>query len=225
MKHKEIFVANLDWLKDNYSKYTNPELAKMLGINFYSFVEYASQFGLKKNREVYVEIGKANAAARVQRAKERIEANAKWIEENYQTLTQGQIAKHVGVGIGYLYNFLRKQEWYKTPPTDLFRGKTEEERQEIIAKRAATRHKTRIAEQRRVHWGFEQKTKLRVTGKFTDKSLVRSALRKLGYQVGYAAQVAVVLPDTQRHANYERKAHKHGITVVDENGNVLNKAI
>lgn len=74
-----------------------------------------------------------------------------------------------------------------------------------------TENDTFKAEQRRVLFGFDQKTKLRVVQCGRDKISLRSNLRKHGYIIGRASNEAIITETTRRSAVMEERAKTMGI--------------
>lgn len=82
---------------------------------------------------------------------------------------------------------------------------------DIYRKIGESRRKTVKAEQRRVLFGLDQKTKLRVVQCGRDKVSLRSNLRKHGYIIGRASNDAVITAGTRRSEKMERRAETMGI--------------
>ena len=69
------------------------------------------------------------------------------------------------------------------------------------------------AEKRRIMFGLEQKTKRKLTKAPRCKVKSRTDLRKLGYIVKRASNIAYYTDSTLRDSHIERLANKHGITI------------
>lgn len=84
---------------------------------------------------------------------------------------------------------------------------------ERIRKAAETRNATIRQERIRIAWGFEQRTRLKLTTN-RKKILYRFALKKRGYLIGRGGSEAVVTASTIRSEIVEKRAREYGIRTV-----------
>lgn len=174
------------WLVKHYKHTKNDEIMAKLGLKFSTLHRIARKLGLKKSREFTKKCQAAMTAAA-------------WAAN-------------------------RRNNWppkgYRIPNSHRFEpGVTSEQRlgkkrnAERIAKATASRRATYEKEKLRVHWGLEQKTKLKI-GYSKKKVSYRYALRKRGYFIERGGSEAYVTEDTVRNGLVEQRARKHGIRVV-----------
>ena len=81
-------------------------------------------------------------------------------------------------------------------------------------KSSETRKATIAAERRRILFGLEQRTKMKLNGTFRPKTNVRYQMRKLGYIVERGGQTATITPQTRRSEHYEKRCREVGITLI-----------
>lgn len=86
---------------------------------------------------------------------------------------------------------------------------------ERVRKAAESRRATVKKERIRIHWGFEQRTKLKLYGS-RKKRQYRYELRQRGYQVERGGSDAYVTAETQRSPIVETNARKYGIRVIED---------
>lgn len=114
----------------------------------------------------------------------------------------------------------RRNNWtpkgYKIPKSEEYRFKTGEslakklgkkKNQERIIKSAASRRKTIRAEKRRVLFGFDQKTKLKVVAAPRCKNAFRYLLKKRGYLVERGSSDVCYNSETSRSPATEHTAY------------------
>ena len=89
-----------------------------------------------------------------------------------------------------------------------------EKNAERIRKSVETRKATIASERRRILFGFEQRTKMKLNGTFRPKTNVRYQMRKLGYIVERGGQTATITPQTRRSEHYEKRCREVGITLI-----------
>lgn len=182
-----ITETQREYLIANFPNTKNQECADALGVSLRTIIRMARQLGLVKTAE-FIKAMQRNAAelgARVNRA----------LGGNKGT------ANLLKYGIAYRF----KKGQYSLA------NKSEEELADIYRKVGETRKKTIKAEQRRVLFGLEQKTKLRVVSCSRSKLSLRHNLRKHGYIIGRASNEATITAGTRRSEIMEKRAEKLGI--------------
>lgn len=121
----------------------------------------------------------------------------------------------------------RRNNWppkgYKIPKSEEYRFKTGEslvkklgkkKNQERIIKSAASRRNTVRAEKRRVLFGFDQKTKLKVVAAPPGKNAFRYVLKKRGYLVERGSPIVYFDDRTNRSTATEQTANsKYSFTI------------
>ena len=179
--------GGVKWLKENYADTPNSEIKAKFGISKGVLDRMVREYGLRKSPEYLKEINK----------------------ESLRLATKAAMAKG----------------W---PPKGYIIPKSEEARkkgQEKIAEMRAdaeinahwrknisiSRKKLYRDEKRRVLFGLEQKSKMKVVRASHAKICYRAELRSLGYIVGRGSNVAYWNEETKRDENKERLALKHGI--------------
>ena len=117
------------------------------------------------------------------------------MEEHFAHTKNEEVARYLGVS--------------RRTAVRLARGMGLEKSAEFA--RAETRKRMVMAERRRVAFGLEQKTALRVVKAPKAKIYLRHELRKRGYVVPHASSDATIATDTRRSAILEQRAEKMGI--------------
>lgn len=174
------------WMEEHFAHTKNEEVARHLGVSLRTAVRLACEMGLEKNAE-FVRAMQANAvhhAARTNRG-------------------QGNAGKA---------NLLKYGKAYQFKPGIGNKDRLSAEAfSEMHRRSAETRKRTVMAERRRVAFGLEQKTDLRVIKAPKAKICLRNRLRKRGYVVPRASSDATIAADTRRSATLEQRAEKMGI--------------
>lgn len=174
------------WMEEHFSQTKNEEVACRLGVSLRTAVRLAREMGLEKSVE-FVRAMQANAV------KHAVRANR----------GQGNAGKA---------NLLKYGKAYQFKPGIGNNGRLSAEAfSEMHRRRAETRKRTVMAERRRVAFGLEQKTALRVVKAPKAKICLRNRLRKRGYVVPRASSDATIAADTRRSAALEQRAEKMGI--------------
>ncbi|MFC2439335.1 MAG: RpiR family transcriptional regulator [Segatella maculosa] len=188
MSIKDLTPEQLEWLKENFCHTKNQELADELGISPRSVVRMARTLGLWKTGE-FVAAMQQNAAEHAARTNRASGGNAG--------------TKNLLI-YGKAYRFKK--------------GKRQKDKMSAEAFDAMHRHigeqrkKTFKAEKRRVLFGLEQKTKLRVVQVPKEKICLRNGLRKKGYEIARASNEAFITATTRRSEVMERRAKNMGIS-------------
>lgn len=188
MSIKDLTPEQLEWLKENFCHTKNQELADELGISPRSVVRMARTLGLWKTGE-FVAVMQQNAAEHAARTNRASGGNAG--------------TKNLLV-YGKAYRFKK--------------GERQKDKMSAEAFDAMHRHigeqrkKTIKAEKRRVLFGLEQKTKLRVVQVPKEKICLRNGLRKKGYEIARASNEAFITAATHRSEVMEARAMSMGIS-------------
>lgn len=188
MSIKDLTPEQLEWLKENFCRTKNQELADELGISPRSVVRMARTLGLWKTGE-FVAAMQQNAAEHAARTNRASDGNAG--------------TKNLLV-YGKAYRFKK--------------GERQKDKMSAEAFDAMHRHigeqrkKTIKAEKRRVLFGLEQKTKLRVVQAPKEKICLRNGLRKKGYEIARASNEAFITAATRRSEVMEARAMSMGIS-------------
>lgn len=194
MTAKDLTQEQREWFVANFDHTKNQELADHLGVSLSSVIRKARELGLTKTKE-FIEATQRNAsecAARTNR------------------LMGGNAGKFNLVKYGWLYRFKKGENNKDRMTAEAFA--------EMHRKIAITRKETFNKERRRVLFGIEQRTKLRVVKCSREKISLRANLRKHGYEIARASNEATVTSETQRSLMMEARAEKMGIKF-----NFLNK--
>jgi hypothetical protein len=182
--------GGVKWLKENYANTPNSEIKEKFGISKGVLDRMVREYGLRKSPEYLKAINK----------------------ESLRLATKAAMAKG----------------W---PPKGYIIPKSEEARKKGLAKIAEmradaelnarwrenmsdSRKKLYKDEKRRVLFGLEQKSSIKVVRASRAKVCCRFNLRKLGYIVGRGGNVAYWNDETLRNEKREMNARKHGIRIV-----------
>ena len=157
------------------------------------------QFAHTKNEEVACRLGVSLRTA-VRLAREMgLEKNAEFVRAMQANAVKHAVRATRGQGNAGKANLLNKDRL------------SAEALSKINQMSAETRKRTVMAERRRVAFGLEQKTALRVVKAPKAKICLRNRLRKRGYVVPRASSDATITTDTRRSATLEQRAAKMGI--------------
>lgn len=174
------------WMEEHFAQTKNEEVACRLGVSLCTAVRLAREMGLEKSVE-FVRAMQANAV------KHAVRANR----------GQGNAGKANLLKYGKAYQF--------KPGIGNKDRLSAEALSEMYRRSADTRKRTVMAERRRVAFGLEQKTALRVVKAPKAKICLRNRLRKRGYVVSRASSDATITADTRRSATLEQRAEKMGV--------------
>ena len=173
-------------MEEHFAHTKNEEVACHLRVSLRTAVRLAREMGLEKSAE-FVRAMQANAV------KHAVRANR----------GQGNAGKA---------NLLKYGEAYQFKPGIGNKDRLSAEAlSEMYRRSAETRKRTVMAERRRVAFGLEQKTGLRVIKAPKAKICLRHKLRKRGYVVARASSDATIIADTRRSPILEQRAEKMGI--------------
>ena len=188
MSIKDLTQEQLEWLKENFGSTKNQKLANELGTSPRSITRMARELGLWKTKE-FISAMQRNASehgARVNRA------------------NGGNAGTKNLLLYGKAYRF-RAGESNKD-------RMSEEAFKEMHRKIGESRKKTFRKEKRRVLFGLEQKTRLRVVQCTREKICLRSNLRKRGYEIARASNESLITASTHRSEVMECRAKNMGIS-------------
>lgn len=180
----ELTDKQKKWIINHFKNTKNAEITLKLGISESSLHRFARENGLKKTKQFQSKC-QLNAAAK---AKESHIRNKTYPPKGY---------------------IIPKSEEYRfksgvSPEKRLGKKKN----QERIRKSAESRSITVKAEKRRVLFGLEQKTKLKVVAAPHAKAAYRYTLKKRGYLVDRAGKTILWNDNTNRSDIVERTAQE-----------------
>ena len=182
--------GSVKWLNENYANIPNCKILEHLGISQGVLNRLIKEYRLRKSPEYLKEINKESLRLATQAAKAK-----GWPPKGY-VIPKSEEARKKG------------QEKMAEMRAD----------EEINARwrknMSIGRKKLYKDEKRRVLFGLEQKTKLKVVRSSHAKVCCRTELRSLGYIVGRGSNVAYWNKETKRDESKERLALKHGISIV-----------
>lgn len=188
MSIKDLTAEQLEWLKENFCHTKNQKLADELGTSSRSVTRMARTLGLWKTSE-FVAAMQQNAADHAARANRANGGNAG---------TKNLLL------YGKAYRFKAGESNKDRMSKEAFK--------EMHRKIGESRKETFRKEKRRVLFGLEQKTGLRVVQAPKTKISLRNGLRKKGYEIARASNVALITAATHRSEVMERRAISMGIT-------------
>lgn len=188
-KYSKIILseAEQEWMRKNFGTTKNADIADHLGISPRTVVRIARDMRLNKT-SYFTKTMQQNAADCAAKANR-------------------------GVGNRGKENLLRYGKAYQFK-----KGERQKDKMSAEAFYAMHRHigeqrkKTIKAEKRRVIFGLEQKTKLRVVQAPKEKICLRNGLRKKGYEIARASNEAFITAATHRSEVMERRAISMGIS-------------
>lgn len=189
-KYSKVILseAEQEWIREHFGNTKNAEVAEYLGISPRTVVRIARDMGLVKHPD-FTEAMQRNAAEHAARANRANGGNAG---------TKNLLL------YGKAYQFKkgeRQKDKMSAEAFDAMHRQIGEQRKHIIK-----------AEKRRVLFGLEQKTKLRVVQTPKEKICLRNGLRKKGYEIARASNEAFITAATHRSEVMERRAMSMGIS-------------
>lgn len=188
MSIKDLTQEQLEWLKENFGSTKNQKLANELGTSPRSITRMARKLGLWKTKEFIsaMQLNASEHGARVNRA---------------------------NGGNAGTKNLLVYGKAYRFKAGESNRDRMSEEAfKEMHRRIGESRKETFRKEKRRVLFGLEQKTGLRVVQCPKEIISLRNNLRKHGYEIARASNEAIVSDNTRRSAIMETRAIQMGIT-------------
>lgn len=188
MSIKDLTQEQLEWLKENFGSTKNQELANELGTSPRSITRMARELGLWKTKE-FISAMQRNASER------------------------GARVNRANGGNAGTKNLLLYGKAYRFKAGESNRDRMSEEAfKEMHRRIGESRKETFRKEKRRVLFGLEQKTGLRVVQCPKEKIYLRNNLRRHGYEIARASNEAIVTDNTRRSAIMETRAIQMGIT-------------
>jgi hypothetical protein len=188
MTAKDLTQEQREWFVANFDHTKNQELADHLGTSPRSVTRIARELGLWKTKE-FVAAMQRNASEHAARANRLMGGNAG------------------------MANLLKYGRAYQFKPGESNKDRMDEEAlREMRRKIGASRKETFRKERRRVIFGLEQKTNLRVVQAPKEKICLRNGLRKKGYEIARASNEAFITAETHRSEVMERRAISMGIS-------------
>lgn len=174
-------------MESHFAHTKNEDVACRLGVSLRTAVRLAREMGLEKSEAFRREMQRnaTEHSARVNRG----EGNS------------GKVNLQI---YGAAYRFKPGQGGNK-------RFMSPEAFKEMHRRNGVIRRETVRAERRRLAFGLEQKTALRVVQAPKCKTALRYNLRKHGYEVERASNDATITPATRRSELMERRAEKMGM--------------
>lgn len=187
MTAKDLTQEQREWFVANFAHTKNQELADRLGTSPRSVTRIARELDLWKDKE-FIAAMQRNASEHGARANRAMGGNAG--------------TKNLLI-YGKAYQFKagksNKDRMSKEAFADMHR-RIGESRKETFKK-----------ERRRLMFGLEQQTALRVIQCPKEKICLRNNLRKRGYKIGRASNEAIITDETRRSIRMEARATKMGI--------------
>lgn len=193
MRAHDLTQEQLAWFKTNFSHTKNQELADTLSTSPRSVTRIARELGLWKTKEFVVAMQR-NASECGARANRAMGGNAG---------TKNLLL------YGKAYRFKAGES-----PKDRMSAEAFDDMHRRIGE---SRKETFRKERRRVMFGLEQKTSLRVVRCPKEKVSLRNNLRKYGYDIPRGSNEATITSKTRRSLSMEAKAENMGIRFYTDN--------
>ena len=190
-KGRQLTEKELRWFIKHYQHTRNDEIQVKLNITYSSLHRIARMYGLKKSRQFM----KMKQAEATQKAKESHELNGTYPPKGYKIPRSEEF--RLKKGIGMRDRMTRKQLI------------------ETSKKSTASRNETIAKERRRILYGFEQQTKMRLVQEPKAKKSLRHNMKKRGYQVERGGNVLRITAETQRSEICEKHATAFGFSIVE----------
>lgn len=190
-KYGKIILTReqIEWLRANYANTTNAEIMAHLNISNAKLHQLARAYSLTKSNEFMD--GWQKEITRRARA---TNARNNWPPKGYVIPNSREYCFKKGV-------------------TPLMRLGPEKNAERIRKSREA-RNATIASERRRILFGLEQRTNMKLNGQFRPKANVRYQMRKLGYKIDNCGNTATITPQTRRSEHYERRCKEVGIHII-----------
>lgn len=190
-KLAKVFLTReqIKWFRENFANTTNAEVMAHLNIKSSTLHRLARAYGLTKSKEFMADWQK------------KITEFARLTNQRNNWPPKGYIIPN------------SRKYCFKKGVTPLMRLDPEREAARIL-KSSETRKATIASERRRILFGLEQRTKMKLNGTFRPKANVRYQMRKLGYLVDRGGNTATVTPQTRRSEHYERRCKEVGIHII-----------
>ena len=190
-KGRELTEKELRWFIKHYQHTRNDEIQVKLNITYSSLHRIARQYGLKKSRQFM----KRTQEEATRKAKESHEMNGTYPPKGYIITKSEEFRLKKGIG-------MRDR-------------RTRKQIRETTKKRIASRNETIAKEKRRILYGFEQQTKMRLVCEPTNKKSLRHNMKRRGYEVERGGNILRITAETQRSEICEKHAIALGFTLVE----------
>ena len=187
MTAKDLTQEQREWFVANFDHTKNQELADHLGTSVRTVTRMARELGFWKTKE-FVAAMQRNASEHGARANRLMGGNAGAVN----LLKYGKATRF-------------------KPGTSQKERMSAEAFADMHRRIGLSRKETFKKERRRVIFGLEQKTNLRVVQCPREKVLLRLNLRRHGYEIPRASNEATVTNETRRSIRMEARAEKMGI--------------
>lgn len=191
-KYNKVILSGSEqqWVRDNFSRARNAEVAEHLGISPRTVIRIARDMGLSKD-PAFMRAMQRNASEHGSRVNRANGGNAG--------------AKNLLL-YGKAYRFKAGESNRDRMGEEAFR--------EMHHRIGESRKETFRKERRRVLFGLEQKTRLKVVACPREKICLRHNLRRHGYEVGRGANEAYITEYTRRNPVMEARAEKMGMSFI-----------
>jgi len=189
-KKIELTKEQIDWLMTHYSHTKNQDICDKLSMSEGMLRKLKKTYNLSKSEEFLIETTKNNL----------VKANKKLKELGYPNQINLRIHQKKAL------------ENSRKTLTEKWQDKDWVEQRNKNASEA--RKKLYRAERRRVLFGFEQKTKLRVINTPRNKVMLRHNLRKRGYEIEKNSNIAYINDNTKQSALMEKRGVIMGIKFI-----------
>lgn len=190
-KGRELTEKELLWFIKHYQHTRNDEIQVKLNITYSSLHRIARQYGLKKSRHFM----KMTQGEATRKAKESHELNGTYPPKGYVIPRSEEFRLKKGVGMKD--RMTRKQM------------------REMREKGNASRNETIAKEKRRILYGFEQQTKMRLVQEPTNKKSLRHNMKRRGYEVERGGNIIRITAETQRSEICEKHATALGFSIIE----------
>lgn len=184
----ELSEVEQRWMREHFGSTKNAEVAEYLGISPRTAVRIARDMGLEKHPD-FIKAMQLNASKHGARV---------------NIANGGNAGTRNLLLYGKAYQFKKGERQKDKMSAEAFN--------DMHRRIGEQRKKTIRAERRRVLFGLEQKTNLRVVQAPKEKICLRNGLRKKGYEIARASNVAFITAATHRSEVMERRAVSMGIS-------------
>lgn len=182
--------GGVKWLKENYANTPNSEIKAKFGISKGVLDRLVREYGLRKSPEYLKAVNRESRRLAVKAAMAK-----GWPPKGYVIPKSDEARKK---GLEKMTEMRADAEFNARWRKNI----------------SDTRKKLYKDEKRRVLFGLEQKTDIKVVSASHAKRCCRLKLRKLGYIIGRGESIAYWNAETKRNESKERTAQKHGIRIM-----------
>lgn len=178
-----------EWLREHYEHTKNAEICKKLGMCLETLQRFSKEMGLSKSTQFMREIRIENC-----RRGRAVCRRNNWPPKGYCIPNSEKARLKPGIGIKDRMSERQIREMYKKCSEGLRR--------------------TIASEKRRVLFGLEQRTRLRVGRVPLAKCTYKTRMKKAGYLVDLEHNVYYYTEETNRRMKAEKNAWKHHIRIL-----------